>query len=144
MPSDPETVGVRSPGPATEISTERPAPDFPTLTPEPDMEIERLRDYQGPSSSNIFSETLDFTSRRDESTPLSAENLWSGSELQTGNTGTSVMPTPDLAGSTGTYGSVQDTPMTYLGERSSPGPFRLSDIPELHSADNEVCSYLLV
>ncbi|KAA8515710.1 hypothetical protein F0562_018679 [Nyssa sinensis] len=103
-----------------------------------DLEIERLRDYEGPSASNILPE-LGFSldgfmpspSRRDDFTPASVNYFGSHSEPQEGTTiGTGVLPTPDLAASTGPLGSDMETPMTFTEELLGIQNTVLSDIPE--------------
>ncbi|GFY92160.1 Rad21/Rec8-like family protein [Actinidia rufa] len=114
-----------------------------------DMEIERLRNYDGPIGSNILPEIIGSPSRfmpseimgspnmllhRDDFTPApaSAGSLGSQSEPKLGTpVGTAVQPTPDLAESAGTLGSEMETPATFLGERLGLESTGLSDIPEV-------------
>ncbi|PSS24484.1 Sister chromatid cohesion 1 protein [Actinidia chinensis var. chinensis] len=126
-----------------------------------DMEIERLRNYDGPIGSNTLPEIIGSPSRfmpseimgspnmlphRDDFTPApaSAGSLGSQSEPKLGTTvGTAVQPTPDLAESAGTLGSDMETPATFLGERLGLESTGLSDIPEvMNSAEADDLSFL--
>ncbi|KAF2293630.1 hypothetical protein GH714_003523 [Hevea brasiliensis] len=84
------------------------------------------------SQSYAFSGKISvFSFRRGDFTPKSAKSLgsetlpWAGA-----STGAEVLPTPDVAASTGTYTTELETPSTFFKEQFDIGHTGLSDIPE--------------
>ncbi|XP_043691696.1 sister chromatid cohesion 1 protein 3-like [Telopea speciosissima] len=121
----------------------------PAPTPVLDKEIEHLQfveGHVGPSSipempsSGLVPSPL----RRDEFTPINASSLGSGPESQSGMfAGTSVLPAPDLEGSTRPAGSEPGTSMTHFEEHFSLKHTSLSDVPELlNSAEADDLNFL--
>ncbi|XP_057980226.1 sister chromatid cohesion 1 protein 3 isoform X2 [Malania oleifera] len=118
------------------------------LVPELDMEIERIRHNEDYASSNILADlmpsppkSMPSQHRKDEFTPISANTLGTETEPQVWtSTGTDGLSMPDLATSTGPFGSDLETP---IDERLGAENTGLSDIPELiNSAEAEGLSFL--
>ncbi|CDP07718.1 unnamed protein product [Coffea canephora] len=120
--------------------------DAQISTPRGDneMEIENLRNYEGPSGGNemfnilpspnrfISSPTMSMASpiRRGESTPATT-NFGSEQDRLETTIGTDVQTTPDLAASSGLFSSDMETPATLLGGALGVENTVLSDIPEM-------------
>ncbi|XP_059650447.1 sister chromatid cohesion 1 protein 3-like [Cornus florida] len=135
------------------VEESHPNPSVAQLTasmPDDDLGIERLRDFEDPAGSNVLPELrlspnicIPSTSRTDDFTPAFTDNLGSqsGSHVET-TIMTNMLPTPDLAASTGPFGSEMETPMTFP-EQLDVGDFVLSDIPEvMNSAEAEDLDFL--
>ncbi|XP_071936301.1 sister chromatid cohesion 1 protein 3 isoform X2 [Coffea arabica] len=117
---------------------------IPTPGGDKEMEIENLRNYVGPSGGNemfnilpspnrfISSPTMSMASpiRRGESTPATTNFGSEPDRLET-TIGTDVQTTPDLAASSGPFGSDMETPATLLGGALGVENTVLSDIPEM-------------
>lgn len=170
----PESRDATSPAAATEVIPEpriatsasatehfQGPPVAQPLAPEaePDPEIECLRHHEGHDGNSMLPELLPSPARvmtspgrfvsspftRDDFTPSSLRSLeseklpWAGT-----NTGTEVLPTPDIAASTGTYTTELETPRTFLEEQFDMGHTGLSNIPEsMNTAQTEVMPLLL-
>ncbi|XP_021656671.2 sister chromatid cohesion 1 protein 3 isoform X2 [Hevea brasiliensis] len=131
--------------PASEHIQEPTGLQSPAPEAEPDPEIERLRHHEGHGGNSVLPELLPSPARvmpspgrsvsspfrRGDFTPKSAKSLgsetlpWAGA-----STGAEVLPTPDVAASTGTYTTELETPSTFFKEQFDIGHTGLSDIPE--------------
>ncbi|OAY54709.1 sister chromatid cohesion 1 protein 3 isoform X2 [Manihot esculenta] len=169
----PESRDATSPAAATEVIPEpriatsasatehfQGPPVAQPLAPEaePNPEIECLRHHEGHDGNSMLPELLPSPARvmtspgrfvsspftRDDFTPSSLRSLeseklpWAGT-----NTGTEVLPTPDIAASTGTYTTELETPRTFLEEQFDMGHTGLSNIPEsMNTAQTEDLYFL--
>ncbi|XP_015571019.1 sister chromatid cohesion 1 protein 3 [Ricinus communis] len=146
-----ESRTTTSPAPATENIPEPmfAQPSVPEV--EPDLEIERLRQHEGHDANILLPELLPSPGRfppspfrRDDFTPNSMKSLGSETAHWAGTSaGTEVLPTPDIAASTGTYTTDLETPRTFLEEQFDAGHTGLSDIPEfVNTAEAEDLYFL--
>ncbi|XP_050284015.1 sister chromatid cohesion 1 protein 3 [Quercus robur] len=119
----PELRVAQSPAHTTEAVLE-PVAQSPVPETDIDMEMERPRNVESQDGSNFLNEfaptparSMASTLRGDDFTHVTIE--------------TELLPTPDLAASTGTRRSELETPMTFLEERLGLENTALSDIPDL-------------
>ncbi|KAL3516561.1 hypothetical protein ACH5RR_023463 [Cinchona calisaya] len=136
--SKPHLVALEEPHPQPRDT------ESPTAAGDYEMEVEHLRNNEVAAGGNVMFDILPSPSRSvpsstmsmaswiriDESTPATMNF---GSELDHLETtfGTDVQPTPDLAASSGLFGSDLETPATFLGETLGVENTVLSDIPEM-------------
>lgn len=133
----PEFRVAKSPTRTTEAVPEQVA-QSPAPVPDLDMEMERPRNVEGYDGSNFLPEFVPSPSRSMAS-PLRGDDFTHASPIET-----ELLPTPDLAASTGTRRSELETPMTFFEERPGLESTALSDIPGLmNSAEADVSSCAL-
>ncbi|KAM7476690.1 hypothetical protein LguiB_023933 [Lonicera macranthoides] len=121
----------------------------PTSDPtnDVDMEYERIRNYEGPSTSNILPDIVPssaiFLSSPNDFLPCPSNGgddftpgYGTTSEQVPTTTGTRVTPTPDPGASTGPLGSDMDTPVNLFDNTG------LSDIPEMADSGVGELSFL--
>ncbi|GMY22338.1 sister chromatid cohesion 1 protein 3 [Fagus crenata] len=132
----PEFRVAKSPTRTTEAVPEQVA-QSPAPVPDLDMEMERPRNVEGYDGSNFLPEFVPSPSRSMAS-PLRGDDFTHASPIET-----ELLPTPDLAASTGTRRSELETPMTFFEERPGLESTALSDIPGLmNSAEADELYFL--
>ncbi|GAV85699.1 Rad21_Rec8 domain-containing protein/Rad21_Rec8_N domain-containing protein [Cephalotus follicularis] len=139
--SDPGVA--QSTAPATEANPETRVAQSPPTVPENDMEIERLRDDGYHDDFNLPSYFMPSNLRNDDFTPTSTNSLGLESVAQAGASTGTVLATPEIAASTGTYGSDFETPRTFFEDQLGLENTGLSDIPELRSCGEAEDLYFL-
>ncbi|KAL3537342.1 hypothetical protein ACH5RR_000708 [Cinchona calisaya] len=143
--SKPHLVTLEGPHPQPRVK------QSPTHGDHSEMEIEHLRDYEGPAGGSPMFEILPSLSRfgpspsmsmpsiirTDESTPATM-NVGSESDWLETTIGTDVQPTPDLAASSGLFGTDSETPATRLSKALGVENTVLSDIPEMANSAGDL------
>lgn len=113
------------------------------------MEYERIRNYEGPLTSNILPDIVPSSDRFPSSpngflpSPSSGGDDFTPaygttSEQVPTTTGTRVTPTPDPGASTGPLGSDMETPLNFFDNMG------LSDIPEMADSAEGVINMLTI
>lgn len=127
----PELRVAQSPAHTTE-AVQKPVAQSPVPEPDIDMEMERPRNVESQDGSNFLNEFVPTPAR-------SMASTLRGDDFTHVTIETELLPTPDLAASTGTRRSELETPMTFLEERLGLENTALSDIPDLmNSAELDV------